>query len=121
MNRSHFISHTCVQFCHSLRLPACELVIEFAPRRMAPKQERRGGRLGPAGRRRKWVHRIQQCLAAASASAGVVLDAHVLVRMVLEAAADKREMMPAGEPLPERILDIRPPVGVAARNEHNNA
>ncbi len=51
----------------------------------------------------------------------VLLDVHVLVRVIFKKAAHQAESTAAGEILPEWVFGLRPTVAVRARHQDSNA
>jgi hypothetical protein len=104
----------------AFRFPRHELVVELAACRHAPQQQRRRRQFRMVRARGERRQRVDQRLAAALGHVDVVLDEHLIVRLVGELATDERELVASRKRLPELVVGLRPAVAVRSRNENHD-
>ena len=68
---------------------------------------------------RERVERVQKRLAAALRHIDVFLDEALIVRLVGQADADKRQLVLDGKRLPHRVVDLAAAVAIRSWNEEH--
>jgi hypothetical protein len=102
---------------HALGFPRRKLVVELAAGGHAPQKQRRGGNFGMIRCCRERRERVEERLAAALGDVDVMLDEHLVVRLVGQPHADETEPMLRRECLPHHLVYLPASVAVGSRHE----